>query len=1138
MPLFGPIKRTYSKKQNAVTNGGKENDFGENQAPRINIQFNSSFEDSLLWKDSFDRLLDDKNVLREKRVIKKSVNASYNRDSSKEDLPELFVRGKNGKRKTSKIKVPKPPAARKPRKRKKPTHIAIGDAVVSTPVGGKKAKKSDNLVFNLSPIGHSNIRFAEISLNRSNFLSPHLKKIATNNSSRLFFNPKLVKKMGERKIEVNVDHESIKELMKSFVQVAKNSQSVHGKSVIELNHTTDDEILEEVLKRTTPETLIHLALLPQTSVTEVLEQSIRNPSFTHVTQRRGGSGNISSTSTFYGFNESSVSQLPSSPHLQFVTHRRTKSNEKRESILSDFHGFSESELSLKDFTPDSVRDSRNDVTQAINLSKSHIPERISLNYLNKTLQIVEEELDITRQNIFERDTAAKTDDVPIIHIEDSPRCIRNDVTQGVFPENSLLACNETQKIPSDIGTDVSVIPATPVLVTKRRTLRPKPLVPIENLSVIDCTPTEKRATRRLTRRNVLFDRASMQNVAKRKPIERKTVAFDDPNGEKSPSRLRERKTVAFEPPNNFLSVPSSSPSRLRQRKTVAFNKEKSPESRKTVAFDEPMEESQVVELPSLQLAPGKWRKSLAAWKRKTLAMSINATNETTNVTRLSNRTDLSTKKISGMRKSDGRWLSTNVGRMTIREDDEDEEEEEEGIHEEEQKSDQELVLEPTTDETCNLSELSLRDSEAADSDQEQEEKGIFRSNNNESFTRSNSSYIDESRRHRSLYRRQLSTRARKTSVYERTSFLSDVVVASSPPLHFFRASPSDDLLLIRSHVTARDVVLRLCKQSHPLPFDELYSAQTLHCCRKIGEGVYSEVFMYKNQGRTIVLKVIPVEGDQLVNGEPQKRFDEIQSEIVIAKELSDLRTCADDAAYMTDGFVEAVNVRCVKGRYPDHLIDLWELYDENRTSDNDHPELFKDDQLFIVLELANGGQDLEAFQFDNAQQSHSAFLQVAITLAIAEKRLEFEHRDLHWGNVLLSHTEATHVTFKYNGKTIQVPTFGVKATIIDFTLSRMVAKGVRLYNDLAHDDELFSASGDYQFDIYRFMKSRLDNCWERFEPYTNLLWLHYMVDKLINGARYKHSKSKKHRAAIDQLMQLRDELLDYKSAADYVECNN
>lgn len=54
-------------------------------------------------------------------------------------------------------------------------------------------------------------------------------------------------------------------------------------------------------------------------------------------------------------------------------------------------------------------------------------------------------------------------------------------------------------------------------------------------------------------------------------------------------------------------------------------------------------------------------------------------------------------------------------------------------------------------------------------------------------------------------------------------------------------------------------------------------------CRKIGEGVYGEVFMYKSlEGQCRVMKVIPLEGDMLVNGEQQKKFEEIISEIVIA----------------------------------------------------------------------------------------------------------------------------------------------------------------------------------------------------------------------------------------------------------------
>lgn len=54
-------------------------------------------------------------------------------------------------------------------------------------------------------------------------------------------------------------------------------------------------------------------------------------------------------------------------------------------------------------------------------------------------------------------------------------------------------------------------------------------------------------------------------------------------------------------------------------------------------------------------------------------------------------------------------------------------------------------------------------------------------------------------------------------------------------------------------------------------------------CRKIGEGVYGEVFFHEYNDRKTVIKIIPIEGEELVNGERQKKFSEILSEIVIAK---------------------------------------------------------------------------------------------------------------------------------------------------------------------------------------------------------------------------------------------------------------
>lgn len=127
--------------------------------------------------------------------------------------------------------------------------------------------------------------------------------------------------------------------------------------------------------------------------------------------------------------------------------------------------------------------------------------------------------------------------------------------------------------------------------------------------------------------------------------------------------------------------------------------------------------------------------------------------------------------------------------------------------------------------------------------------------------------------------------------------------------------------------------------------------------------------------RCTVLKIIPIEGNVAINGEQQKRFAEIISEIVITKQLSDLR---GGARNQCAGFVELLKAHCVQGRWPERLIDLWELYDDTHESENDHPEVFGETQLFVVLELTNAGKDLEAFEFGSAEQALAALKQVCV----------------------------------------------------------------------------------------------------------------------------------------------------------------
>lgn len=86
--------------------------------------------------------------------------------------------------------------------------------------------------------------------------------------------------------------------------------------------------------------------------------------------------------------------------------------------------------------------------------------------------------------------------------------------------------------------------------------------------------------------------------------------------------------------------------------------------------------------------------------------------------------------------------------------------------------------------------------------------------------------------------------------------------------------------------------------------------------------------------------------------------------------------------------------------------------------------------------------------------------------------MSFEHRDLHWGNVLISCCDKKKIKFVLDNKEMEVATFGVEACIIDFTLSRITFDGVVVYNDLSQDQELFTAEGDYQFEVYRLMQQK------------------------------------------------------------------
>ena len=67
------------------------------------------------------------------------------------------------------------------------------------------------------------------------------------------------------------------------------------------------------------------------------------------------------------------------------------------------------------------------------------------------------------------------------------------------------------------------------------------------------------------------------------------------------------------------------------------------------------------------------------------------------------------------------------------------------------------------------------------------------------------------------------------------------------------------------------------------------------------------------------------------------------------------------------------------------------------------------------------------------------------------------------------------------------------------------------------------------------MKKHTGDEWREFHPRTNVMWLHYLLDKLTTEVYYKNKKSKTHRSALVKMRQMRDAFLDtFNSAYEYV----
>lgn len=311
---------------------------------------------------------------------------------------------------------------------------------------------------------------------------------------------------------------------------------------------------------------------------------------------------------------------------------------------------------------------------------------------------------------------------------------------------------------------------------------------------------------------------------------------------------------------------------------------------------------------------------------------------------------------------------------------------------------------------------------------------------------------------------------------------------------------------------------------------------------KLAEASFSEVYR-QDKPDGLIYKVIPFGNEEL----DQLPIKDIIQELEIAKLLNPL-----------DGFGSVRDAVVVKGEYPAYLVDAWDEFAEEKASLNYRPDYFSADQYYCIIAMTNGGQDLEHVELRNWQEALAVFWQTVGYLSEAERQFKFEHRDLHWGNILVDFKKAKNsqlrgpqnahdelvdrtnallakfsIEDEEDPEDQQEDQRRLQVTLIDYTLSRATDhNNTILHTRLDHPD-FFRGKGDYQFDVYRFMRkcfstdegatdvrmaasssmyslpsyssSSLSNMleaqeinWAKYCPKTNVLWLHYLLDKLIN----------------------------------------
>ncbi|KAK4561310.1 hypothetical protein LTR86_004627 [Recurvomyces mirabilis] len=292
----------------------------------------------------------------------------------------------------------------------------------------------------------------------------------------------------------------------------------------------------------------------------------------------------------------------------------------------------------------------------------------------------------------------------------------------------------------------------------------------------------------------------------------------------------------------------------------------------------------------------------------------------------------------------------------------------------------------------------------------------------------------------------------------------------------------------------------------------------------------------------------------LAKAEAMSKVEDVASEVRVLQRMSSI-----------PGFTNFRDVRIVQGRPPPLFVEAFQTYNAEQKAKKKDLSHFPDptkktsyceDQLWAVIEMQDAGTDLERLveavegECTSIWSVWDVFWQIVLTLAKGEEGAEFEHRDLHLGNICVRHKNESTLsasTANIDTTSKKLGFTDLETTIIDYTISRcrLTSKTHPFpdpeqeiaYHDLLPDPSLFQGDSteEYQYDIYRYMRGAVyaqdpmsnqivpnpldpdreqephqpggsGEIWRSYHPTTNLIWLHFILYKLLKQLSWPSSQ--------------------------------